>query len=89
MRKNFLLIPAFLFFLSNTTSAQVYHPMAGGSFTQNWSTTTLITTNDVWTGVSSIIGFLGQDITTATGTDPQSLTGVSELSNYIDVIANQ
>ena len=58
-------------------------------FTQNWTTTTLITANDNWSGVPGIEGFLGQDITTVTGTDPQTLVGVSGVANDLDVIANQ
>lgn len=58
-------------------------------FSQNWTTTTLITTNDNWTGVPGIEGYLGQDITTGTGTDPQTLLGVSGVANDLDVIANQ
>ncbi|MGA9772879.1 MAG: C25 family cysteine peptidase [Blastocatellia bacterium] len=58
-------------------------------FTQNWTTTTLITANDNWSGVPGIEGFLGQDITTGTGVDPQTLLGVSGVANDLDVIANQ
>ncbi len=58
-------------------------------FTQNWTTTTLITANDNWSGVPGIEGFLGQDITTSTGVDPQTLLGVSAVANDLDVIANQ
>jgi len=58
-------------------------------FTQAWTNTGLITTNDDWSGVPGVIGYLGQDITTVTGTDPQTLTGESALANDVDVIANQ
>lgn len=58
-------------------------------FAQNWTTTTLITANDNWNGVPGIVGFLGQDITTSTGVDPQTLLTVSALANDLDVIANQ
>jgi predicted extracellular nuclease len=66
-----------------------YHSLASGSLTQNWSNTSQITANDDWSGVPSIQGFLGQDITTATGTDPRTLTGDSTVPNDLDVIANQ
>jgi predicted extracellular nuclease len=56
---------------------------------QAWSDAALITTNDVWSGVPGIQGFLGQDITSATGVDPQTLVGTSALANDLDVIANQ
>jgi predicted extracellular nuclease len=58
-------------------------------FTQAWTTTTLVTTNDNWAGVPGIQGFLGQDITTTTGTDPRTLLGTSASATDLDVIANQ
>src|ERR1044072_7675809 len=58
-------------------------------FSQNWTTTSLITTNDNWSGVPGIEGYLGQDITTSTGVDPQTLLTTSGLANDLDVIANQ
>ncbi|MDZ4754920.1 MAG: hypothetical protein SGJ11_10550 [Phycisphaerae bacterium] len=64
----------------------VYQPLP---FSQDWSDVNLITTNDDWAGVPGILGFLGQNITTTTGTDPQTLLTVSGAANDIDVIANQ
>lgn len=58
-------------------------------FTQNWTNTGLITSNDNWSGVPGIEGFLGQDLTTTTGTDPQTIVGTSSVANDLDVIANQ
>lgn len=55
-------------------------------FSQNWTTTSLITTNDNWSGVPGIIGYRGDDLTTATGTDPQTILGASTV---VSVIANQ
>jgi hypothetical protein len=79
-----------LLLTSITGFSQTYHNLSGGNFSQNWTNTGLITTNDSWTNVPSIIGYLGQDLTTATGTDPQTiLTAASAVSNDIDVIANQ
>ncbi|MBS4065986.1 MAG: hypothetical protein KGZ74_15610, partial [Chitinophagaceae bacterium] len=54
-------------------NAQTYHLLSGGSFTQNWADKGLITTNDVWTGVPSIIGYRGDNLTASTGTDPQTI----------------
>jgi hypothetical protein len=39
--------------------------------------------------VPRIQGFLGQDLTTTTGTDPRTLLGTSAIVNDLDVIANQ
>jgi len=58
-------------------------------FSQDWSNIGLITANDDWSSVPGIVGFLGQDLTTVTGTDPQTLLGVSAIANDLDVIANQ
>jgi len=88
MKKIYLLIIAVICFSFKIYDSN-YYALSGGSFTQDWTTTTLITTNDSWTGVSSIQGFLGQDITTATGTDPQTLLTTSSVANDVDVIANQ
>ena len=70
--------------MSNT-----YFNLASGPLTQDWSNAGLITVTDNWSGVPSIQGFLGQDITTGTGTDPQTLTGDSAVASDLDVIANQ
>src|SRR5688572_4619330 len=48
-----------------------YHPLSAGDFSQDWSNPALITANDDWSGVPGILGYLGQDITTATGVDPR------------------
>ncbi len=57
-------------------------------FAQNWSNTSLITTDDDWSGVPGIIGYLGDDpSSTATGIDPQTIL-VERMTNP-DIIANQ
>jgi len=63
-----------------------YYSLAGGSFTQDWTNTGLITASDNWSGVPFIIGFRGDDLTTATGTDARTITTTSAV---IDVNANQ
>src|SRR5215470_14319094 len=69
--------------------SKTYFSLASGSLVQDWSNPSLITSNDSWAGVPSIEGYLGQDITTATGADPRTLTGDSSVANDLDVIANQ
>ncbi|ONG56676.1 hypothetical protein BKE38_05480 [Pseudoroseomonas deserti] len=63
-----------------------YFRLREGSFRQDWSDAGLITTNDDWSNVPSIQGFLGEELTAATGTDPRSITGSSPT---LDVIADQ
>lgn len=58
-------------------------------YSQNWTNIGQITANDSWSGVPGIEGYLGQDITTSTGTDPQTLVGTSAVANDLSVLANQ
>lgn len=57
-------------------------------FSQNWSNTALITANDDWSGVPGIVGFRGDDLTTTTGTDPQTILADGSATP-VDVNANQ
>ncbi len=57
-------------------------------FSQDWSNTGLITTDDDWSGVAGIIGFRGDGLTGATGADPQTLLA-DDSPGVPDVIANQ
>ena len=64
-----------------------YFSLASGSFSQDWSNASLITADDNWAGVPSIVGFRGDDITGSAGIDPRTLTGDGTVT--VDVIANQ
>lgn len=57
-------------------------------FSQDWSNTNLITAEDDWSGVPGIAGYRGDDLTTATGTDPQTILA-DGTNTPIDVLANQ
>src|SRR5687768_10128753 len=59
-------------------------------FSQNWTNAGLITTNDDWSGVPGIVGYLG-DIaaTTTTNVDPRTLLLDYAAVSAVDVIANQ
>ncbi|MGP9814671.1 ExeM/NucH family extracellular endonuclease, partial [Rhodopseudomonas sp. NSM] len=64
------------------------HVLATGDFLQDWSNTGLITSDDNWNGVASIVGYLGDiNSSSPTGVDPRTLTGAALGS--VDVIANQ
>lgn len=67
--------------------SSAYFSLASGNFLQDWSNTSLISTTDDWSGVPSIVGFRGDDITGATGADPRNLVGDGTV--VIDVNANQ
>ncbi|PKN93177.1 MAG: hypothetical protein CVU44_12170 [Chloroflexi bacterium HGW-Chloroflexi-6] len=58
------------------------------SFSQDWSNAGLITTNDDWSGVPGIVGYRGDALTAATGTDPQTLLS-DDSPGVVDVNANQ
>ena len=53
-------------------------------FSQNWSNTGMITTADDWSGVPGIVGFRGDNLTVATGVDPQTVTAADD-PGVIDV----
>ena len=57
-------------------------------FSQDWGNTELITTNDDWSGVPSVMGYLGDGVTSAIDADPQTLLD-DYTSVAVDVIANQ
>ena len=57
-------------------------------FSQDWHDTSLITAFNDWSGVPGVVGHLGQDITTETGVDPQTLLTDSTVANDVNVIAN-
>lgn len=74
--------------LTGATTAQTYHNLAAGNFSQNWTNTGLITTNDNWSGVPSIIGYLGNNGNIPTGVDPQTMLSEG-YSDTVSVFANQ
>jgi len=67
--------------------SDAYFNLSGGDFFQDWSNAGLITTNDNWSGVPSIVGYRGDNITSATGADPRTLLGDGTVT--VDVNANQ
>ena len=69
--------------MSNT-----YHNLATGSLIQNWTDIGLITTDGIWDAVPSIVGHRGDELTAATGTDPQTILA-DGTSTPVDVQANE
>lgn len=57
-------------------------------FTQNWTNAGLITTDDDWSGVPGIIGYRGDELTSATGVDPQTIL-IDGSMTPVDVNANR
>ena len=83
------LIAVFLLSLVTIIPASANNTAQALPYSQTWSNTGQITVADDWSGVPGVIGFLGQDITTSTGTDPQTLLGDSRVAGDVDVIPNQ
>jgi len=65
-----------------------YFSLASGNFFQDWSNAGLITADDNWTGVASIMGYRGDSLTASTGVNPQTVTAADD-TGVVDVIANQ
>ena len=64
----------------------LYHPLASGGFTQNWSNTGLITVNNDWSMVPSLEGYRGDDPAVGVGVDPRTLTAF--VVSPLNVTAN-
>ena len=60
----------------------------GLPFAQSWTNIAQISINDDWDGVPGIVGYRGDDATTVTGTDPQTLLG-DYTTTPVDVNINQ
>ena len=57
-------------------------------FSQSWSNTNLITTNDDWSGVPGIVGYRGDGLTAVNDVDPQTVIADGSTTP-VDVNANQ
>jgi hypothetical protein len=64
-----------------------YHLLSGGAFLQDWTNSSLITVNDQWGSVPSIIGYRGDGMATA-GADPATVLG-NDAAPVVHVLANQ
>jgi exonuclease III len=67
-----------------------YHNLLGGPLLQDWSKLGLITVDDNWSGVPSIVGYRGDNIVRRPGANPQNLTNFAGLSGaVVHVLANE
>ena len=55
--------------------SKTFVSLAAGDFLQDWSDAGLITTNNDWSNVAGIVGYLGNDVTSTVGVNPTTLTG--------------
>jgi methionine-rich copper-binding protein CopC len=81
-----LLIAAFLVAIVSVMPATANSSAQTLPFSQDWSSTGLITTDNNWTSVPGVMGFLGNNLTPIEGIDPQTVLVGGDLVN---VIANQ
>ncbi|RCJ35362.1 hypothetical protein A6770_16185 [Nostoc minutum NIES-26] len=66
----------------------VYHQLAQSDFSQDWSNTNLINTDDDWSNIPTIRGFRGDNLISSPGIDPQTVR-IDGSATPIDVNANQ
>ncbi|MEZ6033873.1 MAG: hypothetical protein R3C17_12330 [Planctomycetaceae bacterium] len=71
-----------------TLLSAVYHSLATADFSQDWTDIGLITTNNDWSGVPSIQGYRGDNLTAVTGADPQTILS-DDTPGVLSVLANQ
>jgi VCBS repeat-containing protein len=64
-----------------------YFKLALGNFLQDWSNSGAIGADDNWDNVPSIVGYLGNGVTSGTGKDPRTLT--APTASTPDVNANR
>jgi hypothetical protein len=57
-------------------------------FSQNWTNTGLITTDDNWSGVPGVIGYRGDGLVTSPGANPQTIVADGSATP-VDVNANE
>ncbi len=79
--------------LSMATLAISQSVLADGNYqslpySQDWSNTGFITTNDDWSGVPGVIGYRGDSLTSVNDVNPQTVLG-QESPLVVDVNANQ
>ena len=89
--KKFTLVLVFVTLIAFTVGSlpvKANNTAGAPPFSQDWTNTNLITTNDDWSGVNSIIGYRGDGLTGGTGTDPQTILAGDD-PGVMDVNANQ
>ncbi len=85
MKKTTFLVLA-LGIVGSANADLVFHNLSSSNFSQDWSNAGLISTSDDWSGVSSVMGYRGDNLTATTGVDPQTVTADETT---VDVNANQ
>ncbi len=68
----------------------VYYNLSGGALSLSITPTTTnqITTNDDWSGIASVEGYFGRNLTGTHGVDPQTVLGTEFTNNALPSIGN-
>jgi len=86
--KRSALIPLLVFACASCLRADaIYFDLSTGALMQDWTDASLISSNDDWSSVPSIIGYRGDGLASA-GTSPATITAPG-IGTPIDVLANQ
>jgi hypothetical protein len=88
MNKFYTFLTAFVFFTSLATFSQTYHNLSQGPFRQDWADTSIISSNDDWSKVASIIGYLGNNGNQPNPFDPATAL-TNDYSDTVNVFANR
>jgi hypothetical protein len=72
---------------SRTVFDASYHLLSGGALLQDWTNSSLITVNDQWASVPSIIGYRGDGMASS-GADPATVLG-NDAAPVVHLLANQ
>ncbi|ARU40632.1 hypothetical protein CCB80_05545 [Armatimonadetes bacterium Uphvl-Ar1] len=86
--KKLILIAAPLCLATAASATTIAHDLSASDFTQDWSNNSLITLDDNWSGVASIMGYRGDGLATAAATDARTILADGS-STPLDVNANQ
>ena len=84
----FFVLAALFAFSSGIIPAKANNASAVLPFSQDWTNTGLITVNDDWSGVQSIVGYRGDALTAVVGADPQTILAGDDAAPVMDVNAN-
>ncbi|HWJ94139.1 MAG TPA: Ig-like domain-containing protein, partial [Telluria sp.] len=68
--------------------SKTFYKLSDSDFFQDWSNTGLISTNNDWSNVPSIMGYRGDGLSSPAGRDPRLVTGDSSVVNVSANLAN-
>jgi hypothetical protein len=84
------MMPSGLSLATPASATSIYYSFTGGnlSFSITPSTVNLISSNDNWTNVPSVEGYMGQNLTATHGIDPQTVLGTEFAGNALPSVGD-